>query len=137
LAWADLSVEAEAAEDGSTLNLYRDALAQRRTLAALGDGTLRWLSFPVADVPPEKGAPPERLRHPAPAPDALAFARDAATGTVVCVANLGATPVVLPAGLPAPVVASGPLGPDGALPADTTAWFVLTDGDGPDGWTIT
>jgi alpha-glucosidase len=117
LAWADLSVEAEARDEGSTLNLYRDALAQRRTLDALGDGTLRWL--------------------PSPAPDTLAFARDAPLGTIVCVANLGATPVVLPAGLPAPLVASGPVGPDGALPADTTAWFVLTDGDGPDGWTIT
>ncbi|WP_344136281.1 glycoside hydrolase family 13 protein [Luedemannella flava] len=116
-AWAELSVEAEARDAGSTLSLYRSALAQRRRLDGLGDGVLRWL--------------------PSPAPDVLAFARDGADATVICVANLGDVAAALPAGLPAPVLASGPCPTPGELPADTTAWFVLTGSDGPDGWTIT
>ncbi|GAA1734945.1 glycoside hydrolase family 13 protein [Luedemannella helvata] len=115
--WARLSVEAQARDAGSTLSLYRAALAERRRLAGLGDGVLRWL--------------------PSPAPDTLVFARDAAESTVVCVANLGATAVPLPAELPAPLLTSGPCPNSGELPADTTAWFVLTGGAGPDGWTIT
>jgi alpha-glucosidase len=92
--WAGLTVEAQTGDPGSTVELYRTALRIRRaSWAAAGD--LRWLDPP--------------------GPEALAFAR----GDLVCVANLGTEPVPIER----PVLSSGPLDTDGALPPDTTAWL--------------
>jgi len=95
--WRELTVEAEAGRPGSMLELYRTALAIRRSEPALGDGPMTWL--------------------PA-APGVLAFDR----GTSVrCVVNLSAEPARLPehAGL---LLASGPL--DGELlPTDCAVWL--------------
>ncbi|OPF77853.1 alpha-glucosidase [Streptomyces antioxidans] len=45
--WAELSVEAQTGDPGSTLELYRDALALRRELPGLGDGSMSWLEAPA------------------------------------------------------------------------------------------
>jgi len=95
--WRDLTVAAETGQDGSMLELYRAALAIRRSEPALGDGAMMWLPS---------------------APGVLAFSR----GTSVrCVVNISAEPACLPehAGL---LLASGPL--DGELlPPDCAAWL--------------
>ncbi|WP_157249820.1 glycoside hydrolase family 13 protein [Nonomuraea typhae] len=92
--WAALTAEAQSADPGSMLTLYRRALSLRREL--LGDGTMTWLDL---------------------GPGVLAFTRDSGLTSVT---NLGAEPVRLPPG--DPVLTSGPL-TDGHLPADTTAWL--------------
>jgi alpha-glucosidase len=96
--WDGLAVAVESGDPGSMLELYRAALRLRRTHPALGDGTLRWLEAPDG---------------------ALAFARDPGFG---CVVNLSGPPVPLPAGA-APLLASGPLTADGAVPGDTAVWL--------------
>ncbi|WP_449062817.1 glycoside hydrolase family 13 protein [Planomonospora algeriensis] len=93
--WKDLTAEAQAADPGSMLALYRRALRIRR--AELGDGALRWL---------EAGE------------DVLAFTRESG---LACVVNLGAGPVRLPQH-EAVLLASGPLDGD-RLPADTAVWL--------------
>ncbi|MER5885179.1 alpha-amylase family glycosyl hydrolase [Streptomyces sp. NPDC001941] len=45
-AWAGLSVAAQSGAEGSTLELYRSALALRRRLRGRGDEELRWLPAP-------------------------------------------------------------------------------------------
>jgi alpha-glucosidase len=118
--WAQLSVGSQENDPASTLTLYRAALALRRDLGALGDGELRWLPSPSADV--------------------LIFER-AAQGSderaLICVANLGAETVSVADLLPpvTPVLASGPVPTSGVVPPDTAVWF--TAGAGPTGWTIT
>jgi alpha-glucosidase len=95
--WRELTVEAETGASGSMLELYRTALAIRRSQPALGDGPMTWLAS---------------------LPGVLAFDR----GTSVrCVVNLSAEPAQLPehAGL---ILASGPL--DGELlPTDCAVWL--------------
>jgi alpha-glucosidase len=95
--WRELTVEAETGAAGSMLELYRSALAIRRSEPALGDGPMSWL--PAAD-------------------GVLAFDR----GTSVrCVVNISADPARLPdhGGL---LLASGPL--DGELlPPDCAVWL--------------
>jgi alpha-glucosidase len=101
--WADLTVERQAADPGSTLTLYRAALALRRMLPALGDGALTWL---------EAGT------------DVLAFRRDPG---FVCVVNIGDEPVEAPE-LPTGntvVLASGPIEPDQKIPGATAVWYEL------------
>jgi len=94
--WRELTVELQAGDPDSMLELYRAALRLRRAEPALGDGPMRWL----------------------PSPDGvLAFAR----GDLCCVANLSSAPVALPAHT-AVLLASGPLD-DGLLPPDTAAWL--------------
>jgi alpha-glucosidase len=117
--WDELSVEAQQGVAGSTLELYRAALALRREEPAFGDGRLHWLDSP---------------------PSTLAFERrdDASGSRVVCVVNLAATPVPLApydeatgtthgetpgATYGEVVLASGPLTADGSLPPDTAAWL--------------
>jgi alpha-glucosidase len=96
-AWRQYTVEAESAEPGSMLSLYRSALAIRRAQPSTVDESLDWL----------------------PAPDGvLAFRRGE---DFVCVVNLSAGPVPLPEH-EAVLLASGPL-EDGALPTDTAAWL--------------
>ncbi|WP_055481875.1 glycoside hydrolase family 13 protein [Sphaerimonospora mesophila] len=48
--WRALSVEAQLADPGSTLHLYRAALRLRRELPDLGDGDLRWLESPYGTL---------------------------------------------------------------------------------------
>jgi alpha-glucosidase len=96
--WGGLTVEAEDGDPGSMLWLYRDALRLRRELPALGDGTLRWLEAPEG---------------------ALAFARDPG---FVCVVNVSAEPVRLPAGARV-LLASAALTGDGAAGPDTAVWL--------------
>ncbi|WP_211126017.1 glycoside hydrolase family 13 protein [Streptomyces yatensis] len=45
--WSGLSVEAQTGDPGSTLELYRGALALRRELPGLGDGPMSWLKAPA------------------------------------------------------------------------------------------
>ena len=94
--WRELTVELQAGDPDSMLELYRAALRLRRAEPALGDGPMRWL----------------------PSPDGvLAFGR----GDLCCVANLSPAPVALPART-AVLLASGPLDDD-LLPPDTAVWL--------------
>ncbi|MFD9908438.1 glycoside hydrolase family 13 protein [Streptomyces sp. NPDC059063] len=110
--WKDLTVEAQEGDPGSTLSLYRAALALRRSHPALGAGdAVQWLPAP---------------------PGVLAFRRAAGGRSLVVTVNLTPEPVTLPApgepllcsansGAPAAdlaVTASGAV-----LPPDTTAWW--------------
>jgi alpha-glucosidase len=95
--WRALTVERQAEDRGSMLDLYHRALAIRRTHDALGDGSLEWIDAPAG---------------------VLSFARDPG---FVCVVNLAAEHVALPEG--AVLLASGPLADDGRLPPDTAVWI--------------
>ncbi|MFF0448357.1 glycoside hydrolase family 13 protein [Streptomyces sp. NPDC004609] len=44
--WKELSAEAQTGDPGSTLELYRSAIALRRELPGLGDGDMEWLPAP-------------------------------------------------------------------------------------------
>ena len=103
--WGRLSVQSQDGVPGSTLELYRSALALRRDLPALGDGEMRWLEAPA---------------------DVLALSRDPG---FQCWVNFGDAPVALPEGRV--LATSGPLTSDGRLPRDTTAWLSV----GPDAGT--
>lgn len=93
--WATLARDQQAGVEGSTLEMYRTLLAERRA-RALGAGSLTWVD--------EFG------------PDALAFRN----GNVLVIANTGSTPIPLPDGIV--IASSGPI--DGReLPADTTVWL--------------
>ena len=92
--YGELSVEAQTGRAGSTLELYRDALALRREHLT-SDEALSWLDL---------------------GDDVLAFERGSG---IRCVANFGDTPVDLPDG--EVLATSGPV--DGALPPDTTVWL--------------
>ncbi|MFJ1677193.1 MULTISPECIES: alpha-amylase family glycosyl hydrolase [unclassified Streptomyces] len=102
--WPAYAADRQSADPRSMLGLYRAALRLRRTepgfRAAAGAGArqLTWLPS---------------------APGVLAFAR---TGGPVCVANLGAEPVELPAHTDV-LLLSGPLDEEGRLPQDTAAWL--------------
>ena len=87
----------------SILELYRTALRLRRGHPALGDGTLRWLPAPEG---------------------ALAFAREPG---FVCLANVSAAPVAVPAGAEV-LLASGPLTGDRRVPEDTAVWLAAASG---------
>jgi alpha-glucosidase len=93
--WEDLTVEAQLADDGSTLSFYRRALAARRAYAGTAGDAVRLLEAPA---------------------DVLAFER----GGLRVHLNCGEHAVPLPAG--EPLIASGPL-VDGRLPADTAVWL--------------
>lgn len=74
--WAELSVEAQQGQDGSTLEFYREALRIRKASTALGGGDLEWLDH-VGDV--------------------LAFTRTSADGSsIISVLNLNNDVVHLP-----------------------------------------
>lgn len=91
--WAGLARDAQAGVAGSTLELYRTLLAERRA-RGLGAGSLEWL----------EGY----------GPDAVAFRN----GNVTVVANTGSEPVALPSGIV--IAASGPV--TDVIPADTAVW---------------
>lgn len=92
--WAELTVEAESADRSSLLWLYREALAVRRR-------------YPAAVT--------EVSWHDL-GRDVVAFEHD---GGLRCVVNMGADPVVLPAG--EVVLASAPV-TDGRLAGDSAVW---------------
>ncbi|MFD5553104.1 glycoside hydrolase family 13 protein [Streptomyces sp. NPDC127068] len=100
--WGELSVRSQTGVEGSTLELYRAALAARRAHPALGAGDrVQWLDAPAG---------------------VLAFRRTAGGRDLVCAANTTGAPVpwTAPGTL---LLSSAPLGADGELPADTTAWW--------------
>ncbi|MEV0437601.1 alpha-amylase family glycosyl hydrolase [Streptomyces spectabilis] len=114
-AWKDLTVEAQEADPGSTLALYRAALAARRAHPALGAGdAVEWLESPDG---------------------VLVFRRRAAAGSdgaVVVAVNLTDRPVTLP--VPGQLLLSSANSEppeaelDGAaagavVPPDTTVWW--------------
>ncbi|MBN9107080.1 MAG: glycoside hydrolase family 13 protein [Propionibacteriaceae bacterium] len=98
--WGERSVSAEQGVPGSTLELYRSALAIRNAHPALGDGDMQWLDSPA---------------------DVLAFSREPG---FACWVNVGPEPVALPADAKV-LVRSGDLTADGALPSDTAVWLEL------------
>ncbi|WP_129285920.1 glycoside hydrolase family 13 protein [Streptomyces sp. GZWMJZ-114] len=99
-AWRGLSVAAQSGDPGSTLELYRAALALRRELPGLGDGGMEWREAPEG---------------------VLLLARPG----VLCALNTRSTEVVLD--LPGrPLLASGPVEARGGrvvLPGDTCGWW--------------
>jgi alpha-glucosidase len=95
--WADLSVEAEAADPESMLNLYRLALRIRRDEPDLGDGSLTWWSSP---------------------PDTLVFARGS---RFLSLTNLSGAALPLPPH-EAVLLASADVS-DHHLPPDATVWL--------------
>ena len=99
--WKDRTVQAQLGDPLSMLELYRAALGLRRAEGVLGDGPMRWL----------------------PSDDAvLAFARERdGAEPLLCVVNLGAATVPLPAHRGV-LVSSRPLDGD-TLPGDTAAWL--------------
>jgi alpha-glucosidase len=92
--WGALTAEAQSADAGSMLSLYRTALRLRATSPAFGGGVLHWL----------------------PAPDGcLAFRRP---GGLVCLLNVSPAPVPMPEGhvlLASDDVCGGVLPPDAAV----------------------
>ena len=100
--WAALTAQAQDADPGSTLSLYRAALRLRRQLR-LGRGPIDW---------PD---PPD--------PDVLLVDRPG----LVCATNCGTTPVTLPPRYGHRLLASGPVPGAGVLPPDTTVWCRLVD----------
>ncbi|WP_425956680.1 glycoside hydrolase family 13 protein [Xylanimonas sp. McL0601] len=100
--WAAYAADAQAGVPGSTLELYRAALTQRRR-RALGAGGLEWLPGFTDDVVAFR-----------------TFRTDA--GGVVVLANLGAGAVALPADARV-LLASAELPGGGTLPADVTVWL--------------
>ncbi len=94
--WAGFARGVQRDDPDSTLSLYRLALAERRA-HALGTGELEWLEGYDDDV--------------------VAFRN----GDLTVIANVGATPVPLPAGATV-VLASAPL-EAGAIGSDTTVWL--------------
>jgi alpha-glucosidase len=98
-AWSARSVEAQAGDAGSTLELYRSALRVRRELL-LGPG-MEWLESPAGT---------------------LAFSRSTPDGgSVTCLVNVSAGSVPLPA-YDEVLVTSAALDGD-ALPTDTAVWL--------------
>lgn len=96
--WGPLSAESQDGVEGSTLELYREAL-DLRSRVLTGDESLEWLD--VGD-------------------EAIAFRRGSG---VTCLINFGPRPAELPVG--EVLIASGPL-TDGKLPADTAVWVQAT-----------
>jgi alpha-glucosidase len=96
--WRHHAVSVLAKDPDSILELYRNALRIRRNHPALGDGTLRWLDAP-------KGV--------------LLFARNP---DFACLVNLSPSPITLPESAE-PILASGPLTSESAVPPDTSVWL--------------
>ena len=96
--WADLTVEAQLEDPDSTLSLYRRALELRHDHTGFGGPGLEWFTGPEG---------------------CLAFRRP---GGLLCALNASAEAVPMPPGQI--LLASGPVGEDGALPPDTAVWLV-------------
>lgn len=91
--WGELSVEAQEGRQGSTLELYREAI-KMRSRHLVGDEDLEWIDA---------------------GEDVVAFRRGSG---VTCLVNYGAEPVPIPQGMV--LLASGPVGD--AVPSDTGVW---------------
>jgi alpha-glucosidase len=98
--WGGRSAQAQKDDPASMLSLYREALRQRRDIAALGDGPLEWL----ADI----------------GPDVLAFRRGP---DFACVVNFGTSPAELPSH--ERVLLTSVALVDGLLPPDAAAWLTI------------
>ena len=98
--WSGVTVEAETADPDSTLSLYQQMLAQRRSVTDLTSLDVAWVGAPDG---------------------CLAFRRGA---SVVVIANLGEVPAVLPAGRI--LLASGPVA-GAVLPPNTAVWLDAAD----------
>ncbi|UNO42450.1 glycoside hydrolase family 13 protein [Streptomyces sp. MST-110588] len=100
--WRELTVAAQTGDPASTLELYRSALALRRRLPGLGDGTMTW-------VPAPEGV--------------LAFTRRG----VLCTLNTLSHPVEIP--LPGrPLLSSEPVttaGGTARVPGDSCIWWAI------------
>ena len=96
--WGGFSVDSQEGVEGSTLSMYREALAIRKAEEGLGDGEMEWI---------EAGA------------DVVAFERP---GNFACYINFGADSE-LPSNSQI-LVASGPVHAH-TLPTDTAAWVRL------------
>jgi alpha-glucosidase len=96
--WADLTVEAQLEDGGSTLSLYREALELRRSYAGSDADELEWFTGPDG---------------------CLAFRRP---GGLLVALNAAPASVPMPPGTV--LLASGPLPESGRLPADTAAWLL-------------
>jgi alpha-glucosidase len=94
----DFAVDTQDGVEGSTLTMYRTALAIRKTEAGLGDGPMEWI---------QTGA------------DVVAFKRP---GNFACFINFGA-PLELPSDSQI-LIASGPISGH-TLPTDTAVWVRL------------
>ena len=92
----NFSAESQDGVAGSTLSIYRQALALRRLEEGLGDGPMTWI---------EAGK------------DVVAFSRP---GNFACYINFGAA-IEIPAGAKV-LISSGPL-EDNLIPADTAVWL--------------
>lgn len=95
--WAQLTVERQLADPGSTLSFFRRAFELRSRHAEFDGTTVEWLDSPA---------------------DSLVFHR---RGGLVCVLNTGSQPVPLPEGRV--LLASAEVS-DGTLPPDAAAWLV-------------
>jgi alpha-glucosidase len=95
--WGRSTVEAQRADPGSMLNLYRAALHIRRSEPDLGDGPMRWLDAPA---------------------DVLAFSRG---DRFVAITNLSPVPVDLPVG--GHLLLSSADLEEGRLAPDASAWI--------------
>jgi alpha-glucosidase len=96
--WRERTVEAEAGDPASFLELYRTALRLRREHLGFRGTGMAWLPAPD---------------------DVLRFDRPGGLETVV---NLGSTSIELPTGRPI-LLSSDPLGENGELPPDTAVWL--------------
>jgi alpha-glucosidase len=95
--WADYALDRQRGVPGSTYELYRAALRERRA-RGLGSGELSWVDGDD---------------------DVLAFRN----GDVLVLTVFGDTPVALPPGATV-LIASGPLTGDGRVPTDVTVWVL-------------
>jgi alpha-glucosidase len=93
--YGELSAAAQAGVEGSTLELYRRAIAVRREWMSR-DEQLEWVKL---------------------GRNVLAFTRGSG---VMCVVNFGKQPIELPAGT---LLVASVDGVDGTLPSDATAWI--------------
>lgn len=96
--WAEYALDRQVDVAGSTWELYRSALAARRT-HGLGAGSLVWGST--------EG-------------DVLAFRNEG----ILVLTNFGQEPVALPAGARV-LLSSEPVGDDGRVPTDVTVWAAV------------
>ena len=97
--WGTYGADAQDGDPDSTLNVYRKALAIRKSEIGLGDGKLKWIEL---------------------GKDVLAFSRP---GNFVCLVNFG-EPMKLPKGASV-LHSSSPL--DGKkIPSDTTVWLRIS-----------
>ena len=98
--WAPLSVEAQTADPGSMLSLYRAGLRTRRQAPWGVEGQLSWLDY---------------------GDDVIAFTRGEG---FLCIVNFGSQPLELPAGAEVLMGSSELVGD--TLSQDTTVWLIQT-----------